>query len=66
CAFFPYPLSPPEERSEGVNLIQDGTAPTKKPATECSVAGFFVAAILTTPEIKNHSRLAITTKLIAE
>ncbi|WP_234407459.1 hypothetical protein, partial [Pseudomonas bohemica] len=31
CAFFPNPLVPPEERSEGVNLIQDGTVVTKKP-----------------------------------
>src|SRR5690606_21727579 len=31
CASCPYPLHLPEKKSEGVNLIQDGTAGIKKP-----------------------------------
>ncbi|MFJ7885142.1 hypothetical protein ACIQYF_16960, partial [Pseudomonas sp. NPDC096917] len=50
CAFFPNPLSPPEDRSEGVNPIQDGTTPTKKPRSDYSVAGLFYA-----PPLNNKS-----------
>ncbi|MGF6406022.1 hypothetical protein QF020_003728, partial [Pseudomonas frederiksbergensis] len=39
CAFSPYPLVPPEDKSEGVNLIQDETTDKKKPRPASRRAG---------------------------
>ncbi|MGY2172463.1 hypothetical protein, partial [Pseudomonas gingeri] len=37
-------LHPPEKRSEGVNLIQDGTGEIKKPLSSSGDRGFFIEA----------------------
>ncbi|MGF6407375.1 hypothetical protein QF020_005094, partial [Pseudomonas frederiksbergensis] len=41
CAFSPYPLVPPEDKSEGVNLIQDETTPIKKPRLRRAGGAFY-------------------------
>ncbi|WP_417696359.1 hypothetical protein, partial [Pseudomonas sp.] len=48
-AFFLNPLVPPEDRSEGVNLIQDETTKQKKPRPAIRRAGLLRFRIRPTP-----------------